>query len=121
MQIHSLAAQHTSDLDQPGDEIHGPAPARPSTSAPRAGPPAILEEVPNVSATRSSTGPTPAACRRPLALLVLGAPAEEAHLDLPDAQCHYDADGAQHEERHHHVGGIERAERLDDEITQPPA
>src|SRR4029450_11599050 len=55
----------------------------------------------------------------PLALLVFGTPSEETHLDLADAEGHHDADGPEDEEGHHHVGGIERAQRLDDEVAEP--
>jgi len=60
----------------------------------------------------------PGAC---LALLVLGAPAEEAHLDLADTEGHHDADQSQDDEGDHHVRGVQRAQRLDDEVAQSPA
>src|SRR5262245_32039689 len=56
-----------------------------------------------------------------LPLLVLRTPAQEPRLQLLDAERHHDTDHAQHEERHHHVRGVERAERLDDEVTEATA
>src|SRR5256886_2256277 len=38
-----------------------------------------------------------------------------------DPERHHDADHAGREEAHHNVGGVQRAERLDDEVAEAPA
>ena len=52
---------------------------------------------------------------------MLGAPAQESRLHLLDAEGHDDPDRAQGQERDHHVGGVEGAEGLDDEIAEAAA
>src|SRR5512139_1826162 len=73
------------------------------------------------SRSRPSRAITRPSRRGGSAPLVLRPPAEQARLDLLDAEGHDDADDAEGEQRHHHVRRVEGAEGLDDQVAEAAA
>src|SRR6185503_7381999 len=69
-------------------------------------------------AGESTRARTPSASRT---LPIFRTPPQQPPLELLDAERHHDADHAEGNERDHHIGGVQRSERLDDQVAETTA